>query len=105
MADPVVADGPERRVTEAMRAHPWLVAGTGREDTDLMNAVSGLIAKGGAEGVQALALPDGTAVAIKIDGPRALVHEFPRWLLLSHFAQALKPAGSKPGAPAPAHVG
>ncbi|HKN55400.1 MAG TPA: asparaginase [Amycolatopsis sp.] len=61
------ADGPERRVAEAMRAHPWLVAGTGREDTDLMNAVGGLIAKGGAEGVQALALPDGTAIAIKID--------------------------------------
>jgi L-asparaginase II len=59
--------GPERRVAEAMRAHPWLVAGTGRADTDLMNAVDGLIAKGGAEGVQALALPDGTAIALKID--------------------------------------
>ena len=32
------------------------------------------------------------AGAIKIDGPRALVHEFPRWLLLSHFAEVLKPA-------------
>jgi DNA-binding HxlR family transcriptional regulator len=29
---------------------------------------------------------------IKLDGPRALVQEFPRWLLLSHFAQVLKPA-------------
>ncbi|HEY3099001.1 MAG TPA: helix-turn-helix domain-containing protein [Methylomirabilota bacterium] len=36
------------------------------------------------------------AGAIKIDGPRALVHEFPRWLLLSHFAQVLKPAAAKP---------
>ena len=36
------------------------------------------------------------AGAIKIDGPRALVHEFPRWLLLSHFAEVLKPADSKP---------
>jgi len=29
---------------------------------------------------------------IKLDGPRTLVHEFPRWLLLSHFAHVLKPA-------------
>ena len=57
----------EPPVADAMRAHPWLVAGTGREDTVLMEAVEGLIAKGGAEGVQALALPDGFAVAIKID--------------------------------------
>ena len=32
------------------------------------------------------------AGGIKIEGPRALVEEFPRWLLLSHFAQVLKPA-------------
>ena len=32
------------------------------------------------------------AGAIKLEGPRALVQEFPRWLLLSHFAQVLKPA-------------
>jgi L-asparaginase II len=61
------ADGPGRTVASAMRAHPWLVAGTGREDTELMSAVDGLVAKGGAEGVQAFALPDGFAVAIKID--------------------------------------
>jgi DNA-binding HxlR family transcriptional regulator len=29
---------------------------------------------------------------IKLEGPRVLVQEFPRWLLLSHFAQALRPA-------------
>src|ERR671921_1177775 len=29
---------PDRAVADAMRAHPWLVAGTGREDTDLMSA-------------------------------------------------------------------
>ena len=27
---------------------------------------------------------------IRLEGPRALVQEFPRWLLLSHFAQSLK---------------
>jgi L-asparaginase II len=63
----LASDGPSRTVASAMRAHPWLVAGTGREDTELMSAVDGLIAKGGAEGVQAFALPDGFAAAIKID--------------------------------------
>ena len=68
------ADGsPERRVADAMRAHPWLVAGTGREDTLLMLAVKGLLIKGGAEAVHAMALPDGTSIALKIDdgGARA----------------------------------
>nr|WP_225957719.1 asparaginase [Amycolatopsis lexingtonensis] len=60
-------DGPASRVATAMRTHPWLVGGTGREDTDLMSAVDGLVSKAGAEGVQAFALPDGFAVAIKID--------------------------------------
>jgi L-asparaginase II len=60
-------EGPAQAVASAMRAHPWLVAGTGREDTELMSAVEGLIAKAGAEGVQAFALPDGFAVAIKVD--------------------------------------
>ncbi|MET8849999.1 asparaginase [Amycolatopsis sp. NPDC004625] len=61
------SEGPEFAVASAMRAHPWLVAGTGREDTALMSGVEGLIAKAGAEGVQAFALPDGFAVAIKMD--------------------------------------
>ncbi|GAB3485739.1 asparaginase [Amycolatopsis cihanbeyliensis] len=63
----VTAAGDQRRIADAMRAHPWLVAGTGREDTLLMLAVPGLLAKGGAEGVHAMALPDGTAIALKID--------------------------------------
>jgi DNA-binding HxlR family transcriptional regulator len=32
------------------------------------------------------------ARSITLEGPRALVDEFPRWLLLSHFAHVLKPA-------------
>ncbi|QUH05438.1 asparaginase [Saccharopolyspora erythraea] len=55
-----------RRVADAMRGHPWLVAGTGRLDTELMRAVPGLLSKEGAEGVFAFALPDGCAVAVKI---------------------------------------
>jgi L-asparaginase II len=58
---------PERRVADAMRAHPWLVAGTGREDTELMQAVDGLLVKGGADGVHVAALPGAGAVALKMD--------------------------------------
>jgi L-asparaginase II len=58
---------PQRRVADAMRAHPEFVAGTGRLDTGLMLGVPGLLSKGGAEGVQAVALPDGRAAAFKID--------------------------------------
>ena len=47
----------DRSVADAMRAHPWLVAGTGREDTDLMTAIPGLLVKGGADGVHVAALP------------------------------------------------
>jgi L-asparaginase II len=58
---------PERQVADAMRAHPWLVAGTGREDTELMQAVDGLLVKGGADGVHVAALPGRGAVALKLD--------------------------------------
>ncbi len=59
---------PDRSVADAMRAHPWFVAGTGREDTDLMAAVPGLLVKGGADRVHVAALPSG-AVALKlVDG-------------------------------------
>jgi L-asparaginase II len=50
-----------------MRAHPWLVAGSGREDTGLMGAVPGLLVKGGADGVHVAALPDRGVVALKLD--------------------------------------
>lgn len=60
------AGTPERRVADAMREHPHLVAGNGRDDTALMRAVPGLVSKIGAEGVVAVALPDGRAVAVKI---------------------------------------
>ncbi|MFF4354215.1 asparaginase [Streptomyces sp. NPDC001530] len=64
----------ERRVADAMRAHPEYVAGTRRPDTWLMREVPGALSKMGAEAVQAVALPDGRALAFKIDdgGGRAL---------------------------------
>jgi L-asparaginase II len=58
---------PARSVADAMRAQPWYVAGTGREDTALMSAVPGLLVKGGADGVHVAALPGRGAVAIKLD--------------------------------------
>ncbi|MBZ4319157.1 asparaginase [Streptomyces huiliensis] len=58
---------PERRVADAMRAHPEYVAGTRRPDTWLMREVPGALSKMGAEAVQAVALPDGRALAFKID--------------------------------------
>ncbi|MGE7433584.1 asparaginase [Kitasatospora sp. NPDC001175] len=58
---------PQRRVADAMRAHPEYVAGTRRADTWLMRAVPGALSKMGAEAVQVVALADGRALAFKID--------------------------------------
>jgi L-asparaginase II len=60
-------DTPERRVADAMRAHPQYVSGDGALDALVMRAVPGLLAKAGAEAVYAAALPDGRALAFKID--------------------------------------
>lgn len=53
-------------VWSAMIAHPELVGGERRDATRLMRAVPGLMAKEGAEGVFAAALPNGVAAAVKI---------------------------------------
>ena len=62
-----------RRVADAMRARPDLVSGTHGFDTKIMEAIPGLLAKGGAEAIQAVAIPGVGAIAIKIDdgGQRA----------------------------------
>ncbi|GAA3249068.1 asparaginase [Dactylosporangium siamense] len=59
----------ERRVADAMRAHPDLVSGTDADghDTHLMRAFPGLLSKVGAEGIMAVAVPGVGAVALKID--------------------------------------
>lgn len=64
---------PEHRVATAMRGHPLWLGGTRHEVTRLVTGVPGLIAKDGADGVYAAAMPDGGAVALKIDdgAPRA----------------------------------
>jgi L-asparaginase II len=58
---------PERRVADAMRAHPAWTSGSTRPDRRLVQAVPGLLLKSGADGVQGFALADGRAVAFKID--------------------------------------
>jgi L-asparaginase II len=60
-------DGPEHRVAEAIRQNPQWLGGSRRDVTVLLAGVPGLIAKDGAEGVYAAALPDGRAVAIKVE--------------------------------------
>ena len=57
----------ERAVADAMRAHPRLVEGTHGTDARAMEAVPGLLAKFGAEGIHLLAAPGAGAVAVKID--------------------------------------
>lgn len=62
------------RAIRAMRTYPFLVAGTGRIDTELMSAVPGVVSKVGAEGLLCASLVDrGVGVAVKIEdgGDRA----------------------------------
>jgi L-asparaginase II len=63
-----------RHVAAAMRAQPQLVGGPGQPDTELMRALPGWIAKGGAEALFCAAGPDGLAIAVKAQdgGYRAL---------------------------------
>ena len=66
--DPAVA-----AVAAAVRAHPEWVSGSRRDEAALLRAVPGTVGKAGAEGCYAVALPDGRAVALKIEdgGARA----------------------------------
>ena len=54
------------RVWRAMTDHPELVGGDERTVTQVMRAVPGALAKDGAQGVFAIAHPDGWAAAVKI---------------------------------------
>lgn len=54
------------RVHQAMTSNPVMVGGGRRDVTLMMQGVTGLMAKDGADGVFAAALPDGRAVALKV---------------------------------------
>ncbi|MCG5216966.1 asparaginase [Streptosporangium sp. KLBMP 9127] len=64
---------PERRIADAMRAHPEWTSGTLRPEAALMRAVPGLMVKAGAEAFDAFAFEDGRAGVVKIEdgGQRA----------------------------------
>lgn len=54
-----------RRIRDAMRSNPFMVSGTGRFDTELMQATN-LVVKSGAEAVFACGSPEGWGMAIKV---------------------------------------
>jgi L-asparaginase II len=61
------------RIRDAMRAYPFMVAGTGRLDTQLMEQTY-LLVKGGAEAVLAVGNPEGWGMALKVsDGSQRVV--------------------------------
>ena len=63
----------ERRVAQAFADYPESASGTRRDEAILLRALPGAFGKAGAEASYALALPDGRAVALKIEdgAPRA----------------------------------
>ena len=56
----------EREGAEAISGFPEYVSGTRRDEAALLRAYPGAIGKGGAEAVYAVAMPEGSAVALKI---------------------------------------
>ncbi len=58
--------GPANDIADAYRAFPEYVSGPGHADLAIHHAVPGLVCKGGAEGVFAAGLADGTGIALKI---------------------------------------
>lgn len=64
----------EAAVVAAMVGHPEQVSGSRRPDLALARAVPGALVKSGAEAVVVVGLPDGSAVAVKVEdgGERAL---------------------------------
>ena len=81
-----------RRIRAAVAAHPFMVAGTGRFDTDLMAALGArAFVKTGAEGVHCGALPElGLGFALKCDDGAGRAAEVVTAALVRHF---LRPQG------------
>ena len=77
-------DPVHKEIVAACLAHPELIAGEGRVDTELMRKVPGLFLKGGAEGVQAAFMTDGRTVFFKVIDGTDRAHEV---ILQSAFAK------------------
>ncbi|HEX9351655.1 MAG TPA: asparaginase [Gaiellaceae bacterium] len=56
----------DEAVADVMRAHPELIRGPKALDTNLMQALPGWVAKGGAEALLCAAGPDGLGLALKV---------------------------------------
>lgn len=84
---PARADAAQRLLA-AMAAHPFLVAGTGRFDTQAMTGLGGwVITKTGAEGVFCAAIPElGLGLAVKADDGAGRAAEAMIAALIARFA-------------------
>ncbi len=83
------AELPAATVARAMLDYPTAVAGRNRPDTVVLESLQ-LIAKTGADGVLALAAPDGTAVAVSmIDSTHRATHLIGLVLLANFATEAL----------------
>jgi L-asparaginase len=78
------------RVLAAMIANPDLVEGPGWAATEVMHALPGTVAKGGAEGLLCVGLPDGTGIAFKVEdgATRAVLPAAARFLGLPELTES-----------------
>jgi L-asparaginase II len=83
--EPPVRKAALTRIGAAMRAHPSMVAGTGRCCTAVMSAAPGVVAKTGAEGAYLAAVPDlGLGLALKVEDGATRAAEAALLALLDH---------------------
>jgi L-asparaginase len=77
------------RIVAAMTGNPELVEGPGWAATEVMLAIPGAVAKGGAEGVLCVGLPDGSGVAFKAEdgATRAILPAAAHFLGISPLAE------------------
>ena len=77
-------------VLAAMIANPDLVEGPGWAATEVMHALPGAVAKGGAEGLLCVGLPDGTGIAFKVEdgATRAVLPAAARFLGLPALTES-----------------
>jgi L-asparaginase II len=84
LTDP--ANAAAARIIAAVRAHPFMVAGTGRFDTDLMKVLPRVFVKTGAEGVYCGCVPHaGLGIALKCDDGAGRAAEMAMAATLAHL--------------------
>ena len=98
------AGSPQRRVADAMRAHPDWTSGSRRPERALMAAVPGLLVKSGAEGMEGLALADGRAAAYKLEDGASRVRPAVTVAVLRRLGAASEPGADDAALDPIAHV-